>query len=149
MSENNRVHAINAIAERLPLSPTETLPADESLSTYGEDVFGEKMIRTPTYHVMHMYRHHQGGELLASEMSGVNKTGPEEFRVPAVTESVSEKDGVITITLSNLSMTEAESVDVSFAGKEEKEIVEARIVTGTDCHDYNLQDSLLALASVP
>ncbi len=98
---------------------------------------GEKMIRTPTYHVMHMYRHHQGGELLASEMSGVNKTGPEEFRVPAVTESVSEKDGVITITLSNLSMTEAESVDVSFAGKEEKEIVEARIVTGTDCHDYN------------
>ena len=45
MSENNRVHAINAIAERLPLSPTETLPADESLSTYGDDVFGEKMIR--------------------------------------------------------------------------------------------------------
>ncbi len=45
MSENNRVHAINAIAERLPLSPTEVLPADESLSTYGDDVFGEKMIR--------------------------------------------------------------------------------------------------------
>ena len=45
MSENNRVHAINAIAERVPLSPTETLPADDSLSTYGEDVFGEKMIR--------------------------------------------------------------------------------------------------------
>ena len=45
MSENNRVHAINAIAERVPLAPTEELPPDASLSTYGEDVFGAKMIR--------------------------------------------------------------------------------------------------------
>jgi len=45
MSENNRVHAINAIAERIPLSPTEGLPPDKSLSTYGDDVFGAKMIR--------------------------------------------------------------------------------------------------------
>ena len=45
MSENNRVHAINAIAERLPLAPTDTLPPDASLATYGDDVFGAKMIR--------------------------------------------------------------------------------------------------------
>lgn len=29
---------------------------------------GEKMIKTPTYHVMHMYRHHQGADLLESSL---------------------------------------------------------------------------------
>ena len=45
MSTNNRIHAINAIAERRPDVPLATLPADTSLQTYGDDVFGEKEIR--------------------------------------------------------------------------------------------------------
>lgn len=36
---------------------------------------GEKMIKTPTYHVMHMYRYHQGAELLESSITGVEKIG--------------------------------------------------------------------------
>ena len=42
---NNRIHAINAIAERIPAPPPAALPPDRSLETYGEDVFGEKEIR--------------------------------------------------------------------------------------------------------
>ena len=45
MSTNNRIHAINAIAERRPDVPLATLPVDTSLQTYGDDVFGEKEIR--------------------------------------------------------------------------------------------------------
>ncbi len=45
MSKNNRIHAINSIAERLPDAPSASLPADTSMATYGEDVFGEKEIR--------------------------------------------------------------------------------------------------------
>ena len=45
MSTNNRIHAINAIAERRPDVPLASLPADTSLQTYGDDVFGEKEIR--------------------------------------------------------------------------------------------------------
>ncbi|MCQ2391286.1 MAG: glutamine synthetase III [Kiritimatiellae bacterium] len=45
MKANNRVHAINAVAARLPEAPATSIPADESLKTYGIDVFGEKMIR--------------------------------------------------------------------------------------------------------
>ena len=46
MNTNNRSHAINAIAERLPDVPPARLPPDTSVTTYGEDVFGEKEIRT-------------------------------------------------------------------------------------------------------
>ena len=45
MSKNNRIHAINSIAERLPDAPSASLPADASMASYGEDVFGEKEIR--------------------------------------------------------------------------------------------------------
>ena len=45
MSKNNRIHAINSIAERVPDAPSASLPADTSMATYGEDVFGEKEIR--------------------------------------------------------------------------------------------------------
>ena len=45
MSKNNRIHVLNAIAERSPDAPPASLPADTSLATYGEDVFGEKEMR--------------------------------------------------------------------------------------------------------
>lgn len=98
---------------------------------------GDKMIKTPTYYVMHMYRHHQGAELLESALSGVERIGTKEWQVPKVTESVSmDESGTITITLNNLSMSESEIVDVQFASSGYK-IVEARIVTDTDIHTHN------------
>ena len=36
---------------------------------------GEKMIKTPTYHVFHMYRHHQGATLLRSDLIGAGTGG--------------------------------------------------------------------------
>ncbi|MCM1256350.1 MAG: alpha-N-arabinofuranosidase [Roseburia sp.] len=98
---------------------------------------GEKMVKTPTYHVMHMYRHHQGAELLASELSDTAEIGTEEWTVPKVTESVSMgEDGVITLTLNNLSMEEPEKVEVLLA-REGCHVKEAKIVAGADVHDYN------------
>ena len=102
---------------------------------------GEKMIKTPTYHVMHMYRHHQGADLLESSLSGVGEAGIGEWMVPEVTESVSmDSDGVITITMNNLSLEGAKTVDVQFANRGYK-VAEARIVTGNDMHDHNTFDS--------
>ena len=46
---------------------------------------GPKMIKTPTYHVFHMYRHHQGATLLNSTLTGVGETGIGEWKVPEVT----------------------------------------------------------------
>jgi alpha-N-arabinofuranosidase len=98
---------------------------------------GEKMIRTPTYHVMHMYRHHQGAELLSSELCGGDSIGTEEFTVPDVMESVSEKDGIITITLNNLSLEDARELDIQFTGNASKEVLETLIVGGKDAQAFN------------
>ncbi len=98
---------------------------------------GDKMIKTPTYHVMHMYRHHQGAKLLESSVTGIDEIGPDEWKVPKVTESVSkDKDGVITITLNNLSIEAAEEVEIQLANGEYK-VVESRIVTNSDMHAHN------------
>lgn len=98
---------------------------------------GDKMIKTPTYHVMHMYRHHQGAKLLESSVTGIDEIGTDEWKVPKVTESVSkDKDGIITITLNNLSIESAEEVEVQLANGVYK-VVEARIVTNSDMHAHN------------
>lgn len=102
---------------------------------------GEKMIKTPTYHVFHMYRHHQGAELLNSALSGVETIGVGEWKVPSVTESVSRKDGVITITLNNLSAEVEEEVEVVFDEEREYEVMEAFMVTNNDMHAHNTFDA--------
>ncbi|MCD8039064.1 MAG: alpha-N-arabinofuranosidase [Lachnospiraceae bacterium] len=102
---------------------------------------GDKMIKTPTYHVMHMYRHHQGADLLSSELTGVKEIGIGEWKVPNVTESVSaDADGVITVTVNNLSVEGAETVEISLAGTG-YHVTEARIVTGSDMRAHNTFDA--------
>ena len=44
MNINNRIHAINAVAARLPESPAAEIKPDASIRTYGIDAFGEKAI---------------------------------------------------------------------------------------------------------
>lgn len=101
---------------------------------------GEKMIKTPTYHVMHMYRHHQGADLLLASLRGVEEIGVGEWKVPKITESVSmDENGVITITMNNLSIESTEEVAVQFAGSG-YQVVEAKIVADADMHAHNTFD---------
>lgn len=98
---------------------------------------GAQMIKTPTYHVMHMYRHHQGAQLLESFLTGVDAVGPDEWVVPKVTESVSENEqGVITITLNNLSVESVEKVEILLS-RGGYQVIEAHIVSDSDMHAHN------------
>ena len=92
---------------------------------------GHKIIKTPTYYVFHMYRHHQGAALLQSDLSGTAKVGAGEWQVPKISESVSvDKNGVITVTLNNLSTDEAEEMDITITGSGKQYVVdEANILT--------------------
>ena len=101
---------------------------------------GERMLRTPTYHVFHMYRHHQGAELLESSLSGVGTIGEGVCEVPAITESVTSKDGVITITLNNLSYTDSKELEIHLTGDKDYNVTVASIVGGADPHDHNTFD---------
>ncbi len=98
---------------------------------------GEKMIKTPTYHIFHMYRYHQGADLLGSNLSGVEEVGVGEWKVPEVTESVSMKDGVITMTITNLSATEERVLDVDLTATKAYEVIEAKVVTHKEMQSYN------------
>ena len=102
---------------------------------------GEEMIKTPTYHIFHMYRHHQDATLLDSNLVGATEIGTDKFKVPEVSESVSEKDGIITITLVNLSATDEKELEVSFVEKGDVQVVEASVVSGSDIHDHNTFDT--------
>ena len=98
---------------------------------------GDKMIKTPTYHVFHQYRYHQGAELVDAHIADDGIIGPDEWQVPEVTESVSiDKDGIITVTLANLSADDAQDVDISFVEKKDFEVQEATVVTG-EIHAHN------------
>ena len=98
---------------------------------------GNQMIKTPTYHVMHMYRHHQGATLLESAVTGVEEIGVEDWKVPKITESVSmDADGIITITMNNLSIESEETIDIQLAENGYK-VAEAKVVTENDMHAMN------------
>ncbi|MDD7389906.1 MAG: alpha-L-arabinofuranosidase C-terminal domain-containing protein [Lachnospiraceae bacterium] len=99
---------------------------------------GEKMIKTPTYYIFHMYRHHQGASLLKSDMAGNSTVGSGVNEMPKLIESVSEdQEGIITITVTNNSLEAAEDVEVKLAKDGAfYQVCEARIVTGKmDAHN--------------
>lgn len=64
---------------------------------------GKKMLKTPTYHVFDMFKTHQDGELVYSYCE--NDTAGSE-KIPAVSQSVSVRDGVMTMTFANCSLDE-------------------------------------------
>lgn len=101
---------------------------------------GEKMIKTPTYHVFNMYKHHQDAELVESFVE-TEKIGLEdENMVPNLTESVSlGKDGKLHITMTNLSIDKSYDID-GIVVETEIESVKAEIVSG-EIHQHNTFDN--------
>ena len=98
---------------------------------------GPKMVKTPTYYIFKMYKHHQGATCVDSYITDNTFEGPDEWKIPRVTASASVKEGAMTITASNLSLSEAETVDVDIHGERKGEILEAKIVTAENARDYN------------
>ncbi len=101
---------------------------------------GERMIKTPTYHVFHQYMYHQGASLLDSSLTGVADITSGEWTVPYLTESVSmDDDGIITVTINNLSAGGKKDVEISFASGR-YELCDATTVTG-EIHAHNTFDA--------
>ncbi len=99
---------------------------------------GDRMILTPTYHVFDMYKEHQDGELLDSTLTGNEIVGTVDNPVPALQYSVSEKDGVITLTIANMDLDKEYPLSIEIDGEKVKDAT-AFILTG-DVHDKNTFD---------
>lgn len=91
---------------------------------------GEKMVKTPTYHVFDMYKVHQDATLIDSDIM-TKEVGTGEYKVPMITKSVSiDSDEVIHITMTNQSMTESEKVSVKLYDIGKITSVDGTIITG-------------------
>ncbi len=92
---------------------------------------GEKMVKTPTYHVFDMFKEHQNSELVYSFTENETVNG-----IPAVSQSVSvDGSGNITMTFANCSLEEDYEINCSVIGTA-PEKAEAVILT-EDIHAYN------------
>lgn len=97
---------------------------------------GAKMVLTPTYHVFDLFKGHQDAKQVESYVdSDILNADKEEFSVPRLTVSASEKDGKLLITLVNLSESEDAEVSVRLSGEKTK-AVSGKAVTGAmDAHN--------------
>ncbi|HPU62644.1 MAG TPA: alpha-L-arabinofuranosidase C-terminal domain-containing protein [Mobilitalea sp.] len=94
---------------------------------------GERMVKTPTYHVFDLYKEHQDATAVYCFVEDV-RTGLDK-PVKMISGSASVKDGAMTITLSNCSLTEDAEVecDISYFGFKN---ISAKILTN-DARAYN------------
>ncbi|MDO4297125.1 MAG: alpha-L-arabinofuranosidase C-terminal domain-containing protein [Lachnospiraceae bacterium] len=78
---------------------------------------GPEMIKTPTWHVFNMYKHHQDATLVDSYLETETIGEEAQYMVPNLTESASiDADGKLQITVANLSLTDSYPVDARITG---------------------------------
>ncbi|NJL74955.1 MAG: alpha-N-arabinofuranosidase [Saprospiraceae bacterium] len=100
----------------------------------------EKMILTPTYHVMEMYNVHQDATLLPIDITTKNYT-LQERSLPAVSCSASRnKEGVTHISLVNIHAKEAQQITLDLRGAKYA-TVNGKILTAAKLQDCNTFDA--------
>lgn len=96
----------------------------------------EKMILTPTYHVMEMYNVHQDAKLLPIKIVTSDYVVGDE-KLPAVSASASkDASGKTHISLTNIDTKNAQTITVSLDGGQYTSVT-GRILTSSKLQDYN------------
>ena len=97
---------------------------------------GDKMLLTPTYHVLEMFKVHQDAEALAIHGS-FGEYQMDGMTLPQVSVSASKKDGIINISLCNLDPTQAAAIDLELRGIEASYEAAGTILAADDMHAHN------------
>jgi alpha-N-arabinofuranosidase len=96
---------------------------------------GDKMLLTPTYHVMKLYKAHQDAKLLPVKVASPEyKFGNETL--PAVSVSASVKDGKTHISLVNIHATEKVTTEIDLKSLNLKDFT-AQIISSPKIQDHN------------
>ncbi|MEO6455334.1 MAG: alpha-L-arabinofuranosidase C-terminal domain-containing protein [Ginsengibacter sp.] len=96
----------------------------------------EKMLLTPTYHVMEMYNVHQGARLLPVSINTQNYVVGDE-KLPSVSCSASKDSlGLTYVSLTNLNAREAQDISINIEGEKYSK-VSGRILTSAKLQDHN------------
>ena len=100
----------------------------------------EKMILTPTYHVMEMYNVHQDATMLPLSIKSENYMFGKDS-LQAISASASkDKAGVVHISLVNINPNKAQEITVSLRGMKTKTVT-GRILASDKVQDYNSFDN--------
>ncbi|MGY0036685.1 alpha-L-arabinofuranosidase C-terminal domain-containing protein [Pedobacter sp. NJ-S-72] len=96
----------------------------------------EKMLLSPTYHVMEMYKVHQDATLLPVEVKSDDYALGQE-KLPAVSVSASkDAKGLTHISAVNINKNKSEQIEIVLSGGQYKS-VRGRILTSTQADDHN------------
>ncbi|HEY4154576.1 MAG TPA: alpha-L-arabinofuranosidase C-terminal domain-containing protein [Puia sp.] len=108
----------------------------------------EKIILTPTYHVMEMYNVHQDAELIPVTLANIPYTQGRDT-LPAISASASrDKEGVTHLSLVNIDPDKTNIITVKFDGTGYKE-VSGRILSSPKIQDHNSFDDPDKIKPVP
>lgn len=95
---------------------------------------GAEMVKTPTYYVFKMYNVHQDATLIPVKLKTESYTFNDED-IPSLTASASEKDGVVSITVTNADANNAKTLDCEL-GKNMRS-VNGKIINAREINAYN------------
>ena len=99
----------------------------------------EKMLLTPTYHVLEMYNVHQDATNLPLSITPQNYTFGKES-LPAVSVSASkDKAGLVHISLVNIDLNKSQEFTISLRGMKASKVT-GRILTSEKVQDCNTFD---------
>ncbi len=100
----------------------------------------QKIIRTPTYHVMEMYNVHQDATLLPLQITSSNYQW-ENKSLPALSASASKnKAGTIHVSIVNIDANQSQNLALSIANSRLQNI-QGRILTAEKLQQYNSFDT--------
>jgi alpha-N-arabinofuranosidase len=96
----------------------------------------EKMLLTPTFHVMEMYNVHQDAKLVPMTISSNNYTFGNE-KLPAISSSASiDSTGLMHISLVNIDSKVTQDISINLEGSKYKTVT-GRSLTSAKLQDHN------------
>ncbi|TVQ03641.1 MAG: alpha-N-arabinofuranosidase [Balneolaceae bacterium] len=102
---------------------------------------GDKMVKTPTYHVFDLYRVHFDTKLLQSHTEITNyKYGDEEIPAISITASKSES-GRLNLTVSNLDPHNSRAVEIEIRGQNVARVRSGKLLTANEMDAVNTFDN--------
>jgi alpha-N-arabinofuranosidase len=97
----------------------------------------EKMILTPTYHVMEMYNVHQDATMLPVAVKSSDYVMGNR-KLPAVSASASrDKQGLTHISLVNIDASKTQTIEIDLQGASYNGAITGRILTSAKMQDHN------------
>jgi alpha-L-arabinofuranosidase len=97
---------------------------------------GEKMILTPTYHVMEMYNVHQDATMIPITLqSNDYQLGNEKLKAVSVSAS-KDNVGAVHISLVNIDATKSQEINIEWKGMDAKKVT-GRLLTSVRLQTYN------------